>query len=571
MNFEKQIHWLIYPLFFLACARQTAPTGGPKDTIPPILIKANPTNGQTNYTGSTLELTFNEMLLLNNPKEQIIITPEIGKEFDVETKKNKLILTFKNSLSQNTTYSANFREAVQDITEKNPTENLKIAFSTGDYIDSLSIAGTVYDLLKYTESKDATVALFQTDTFNIFEHKPTYFTKTDKEGKFILTNLKPGAYYVYAMNDKNKNLTIESRSESYGFKSTSLQLNTNVDTIGIPLINLDARPLKLTSARPSGAYFNIKTSKSLADYTIESTNATDVVSSFGDDAANIRIYNTFKNVDSLQIHLVAHDSIQNNIDTTLYVKFSTRQLQPDDFKTTNAGFRVLGPKGQITGRINFTKPLHEINYDSIYYQIDSATRIPITPQDIQIDSPHNTLTIKKLFDPALLAKPAPTDQTTNTKFTQQSTQIAIAANTPQPKPTNKPYQLYIAPKSLISIDYDSSQLMSDIIKPTTPQTTGTIIVRVETEQPNFIVQLLTTDFKIVDATINNSLTAFEDLDPKTYQIRLIIDYNNDKKWSPGNFFANQEPEPVIFYRNEKQETSVNLKANWELGPLLITF
>jgi hypothetical protein len=54
---------------------------------------------------------------------------------------------------------------------------LKLAFSTGTYLDSLSIEGTAYDLLKNVDSKEATVALYQLDTFDIFKHKPIYVTK----------------------------------------------------------------------------------------------------------------------------------------------------------------------------------------------------------------------------------------------------------------------------------------------------------------------------------------------------------------------------------------------------------
>ena len=192
MKIFKIVPWFICLLFFLSCARQTAPTGGPKDTIPPVLLKAIPHQGQTNYQNKSVELTFNEMLLLNNPKEQIIIIPDVGKDFDVSTKKNKLSITFENDLDENTTYSLNFRDAVQDITEKNPTKNLKLAFSTGNYIDSLSISGVVYDILKSKEIEDATVALFQSDTFDIFQHKPSYFSKTDKK-KLVATEAYPAA------------------------------------------------------------------------------------------------------------------------------------------------------------------------------------------------------------------------------------------------------------------------------------------------------------------------------------------------------------------------------------------
>lgn len=572
MNVRKKLHWLIYPLFVLSCARQTSPTGGPKDTIPPILIKAHPANEETNYSERNVELTFNEMLLLNNPKDQIIITPDVGKEFDAEVKKNKVTVRFKNQLNDNTTYSVNFREAVQDITEKNPAQNLKLAFSTGDYIDSLSIEGNVYDLLKSKEIKDATLALYQNDTFNIFKNKPSYIGKTDTKGNFQIGNLKPGDYYIYAIDDKNKNLVVDSKSESYGFLSEKISLSENANGVNIPLISLDSRPLKLTSARPSGTYFNIKTSKSLTHYKIKTNENEKLISSFGEDQGNIRIYNSIGDRDSISINFYARDSINNTIDTTLYIKFSKREAKPDVFKITNDGFKLIGTKGILKGKINFSKPLLTINYDSLYYQIDSANIIKITNQDILFDSTHNTLFIEKNFDKTLLVK-KPQPQEAKKANTQQAKKVLtkeeLKLKTEAPKPIQN--QLYIGDKTFISIELDSSKAIKETIKPSTLESTGVIIVQINTKEENFITQLLSKDFKIIASRSNTQKTTFEDLDPGDYQIRLIIDKNKDGKWSPGNFFSQEQPEPILFYRTEKDQLNINLKANWELGPLLINY
>src|SRR5690606_33989008 len=137
-------------------------------------------------------------------------------------------------------------------TERNKAENLKLAFSSGTYIDSLFTQGTIYDALTASPLKNITVGLYTSDTFNIFQHMPPYFTKGNDKGYFILENLKPDNYFVYAWDDKNKNLTVDSKTEAYGFLKDTLQLRPNIDSISlaIPLIRLDARPLRLVSARP---------------------------------------------------------------------------------------------------------------------------------------------------------------------------------------------------------------------------------------------------------------------------------------------------------------------------------
>ena len=111
--------------------------------------------------------------------------------------------------------------------------------------------------------------------------------------------------------------------------------------------------------------------------------------------------------------------------------------------------------------------------------------------------------------------------------------------------------------------------MIERLPPSKLEDTGMILVEIQTTAKHFFVELLTKDFQPIDLKHNTKKFNFEDLKPGDYQIRLVIDENNDGKWSPGNFYLREEPEPVIFYKNEKGVPFVNLKANWELGPLLI--
>src|ERR1044071_2531071 len=159
MKLKHLLPVLIWIIFIGGCARQSSPSGGPKDTIPPKLISANPKNEQTNFNGKTVQLEFDEFLNLNNAKEQVIITPSIGKEYEITAKRNTAKIDLNTELDSNTTYTINFREAVQDITERNPAKNLKLAFSTGSYVDSMTLQGTVIDFFSTKELKDVTVAL----------------------------------------------------------------------------------------------------------------------------------------------------------------------------------------------------------------------------------------------------------------------------------------------------------------------------------------------------------------------------------------------------------------------------
>lgn len=561
----------------LSCAQQTSPTGGPKDSIPPVLTKIFPADQQTNFQGKQIEATFSEAIQLNNPKEQIIITPGVGKDFQVAIKKNRVVVTFTNSLQPNTTYTVNFREAVQDVTEKNPAQNLHIAFSTGTYIDSLHLFGNVYEILTAKEAKDATVALYEQDTFNIFQHKPAYFTKADAQGNFHIDNLKPGQYRIYAWMDNNKNLLVDSKSEAYGFLPQTIQPQDSTPALSIPLVKLDARPLRLTSARPSQTFFNIKTSKNTEIYAITSRD-TEIHSSYGDDHENIRIYNTFQLPpdDSLQVHFIARDSLLQQIDTSLYVKFSQRNIKPAPFAMSSEQFTVSANSGRLSGILKFNKPIVSVNFDSLFYRIDSASTIAIEPADLTFDTTRTQVTIRKQITRALL-QPKTSKGTTGTQRASRTApsvppvseqQGPRGSTTPQKKIPND-YELTIATGTFISAELDSSKASAMVLKPTTMESTGVIILEIRTTQKPLLAQLISKG-KVIASQPALAKTTFSDLTPGEYSLRIVVDTDQNNRWSPGNIFRNEPPEAVHFYKNEQGQPNITLKANWE-RELLITF
>ncbi|MEO7987948.1 MAG: Ig-like domain-containing protein [Chryseolinea sp.] len=560
------LHWFIYPLFLMCCAKTTSPTGGPKDTIPPVLIKSIPEKEALNYDRKEIQLIFSENITLKNQKEQIIVTPDIGKDYKIEFNKKTVTLKLKEKLKDSTTYTFSFRDAVVDLNEQNPARNLKLAFSTGNYIDSLSIEGRVADLLTSKELKDITVALFQSDTFDIFKHKAVYITKSDKTGKFIIENLKPGNYSIYAIDDKSRNLIVDSKSESYGFLRDSLSLSSNVKNLEVPVIKLDSRKLKISSARPYNTYFNIKTTKSIISYKIKSDELIPY-SILGDDNASIKIYNTLFEKDSASLQLNLTDSIGNSIDTLLYVKFNKQNTKPEIFDFKSKDFRIIENRGLITGSFKFNKPLLQINFDSIFYKIDSIKIIKITKEDIRIDTIRGVAHLEKKIDKALLIK----EQKVESKL--KNTQIEktpTKENVSLPKPIIE-NQLSISKASFISIESDSTKEIKETIKPTKLDQTGIIFVSIETKEKNFIVELLRKDFTVIQTRYNQNKITFDDLTPGDYMIRLIIDSDKNKIWTPGNFYLREEPEKLTFYKNEKQNAIINLRANFELGPLLIKY
>ena len=172
--------------------------------------------------------------------------------------------------------------------------------------------------------------------------------------------------------------------------------------------------------------------------------------------------------------------------------------------------------------------------------------------------------VEKSFDKNLLPK----DIEPETKVVQSRTpqKSPPGKTTTKPSPDN---QLYLGKGAFISIELDSSKNVMERLLPSKLEDTGILLVEIQTQAKHFFVELLSKEHEVLAVKRNAKKFNFEDLKPADYQIRLVIDDDNDGKWSPGNFYLRQEPEPIIFYKNEKGVPVVNLKANWELGPLLI--
>ncbi|MEY3187071.1 MAG: hypothetical protein RL675_897, partial [Bacteroidota bacterium] len=64
----NKIYWiLIAAVLLVSCGQQVAPTGGPKDSIPPKLVVAIPAMNAKNFKSDRITLYFDEYVTLDNP------------------------------------------------------------------------------------------------------------------------------------------------------------------------------------------------------------------------------------------------------------------------------------------------------------------------------------------------------------------------------------------------------------------------------------------------------------------------------------------------------------------------
>jgi hypothetical protein len=248
-------------LFFTGCAQFVPPTGGPKDKEPPSVISQYPKNGTTSFTENTLRLTFNELIDANSLRQELIITPQPKSTYDLKIKPYGIELKYDEPFLDSTTYTFNFRNGIKDLNEKNPAINLKVVFSTGTEIDSLSVSGKVTDLWTGINSKEILVGLYdlrKEDTIPILQQKPTYFTKTDTSGEYNFENIKDSEYRLIGFKDNNLNLLFNDNTEVFGFIQDTIKLDSNISNLDFNVYPYNTSPPKIQRSLSRQLTFSIK-------------------------------------------------------------------------------------------------------------------------------------------------------------------------------------------------------------------------------------------------------------------------------------------------------------------------
>jgi uncharacterized protein (DUF2141 family) len=205
------------------CAQIIAPTGGPRDTIPPVLVTANPKQHAINFTGNRINLYFDEYVQIQELQQNLLISPTPIKNPYIDFKLRSVTIRLRDTLEPNTTYTIDLGNSIRDINENNVLKNFRYVFSTGTTIDSLSLSGKVK--VAETGLVDSTLIVMLYKNLNdsaVQKLKPKYIAKLDGQGNFSFENLAPGEYKVYAIKDADGGRTYNSKLELVAFNNTSV-------------------------------------------------------------------------------------------------------------------------------------------------------------------------------------------------------------------------------------------------------------------------------------------------------------------------------------------------------------
>ena len=526
---------------FLAqrCANAVAPTGGPKDNMPPVVVEAVPENNSVNFIGKKIEISFDEYITLENANQNVLISPPLSEKPDIKLHNKTVVVKFKESLAPNTTYTINFGSAIKDLHEGNLFKDFVYSFATGDHIDTLSVKGNVLSAADKKPVENAYVGLYAADLDNVYDlpmsDKPNYITKTDKEGRFSLNGLADKNYLIFALKDVNSNLYFDQPNEEVAFLdslvhpndsvSHTLYLFTEVDSTQVLLEKklIEEGLLRFVFRHPAKDAV-VMTPEMLPD-------TFNLVTMHSAEYDTIWWYFTPNVMDSLWVQ-VKYDTVIN--DSSRYsLKFKEtggnrrRKTEPKKLTVSN---NLLNRVGLIPGQdlvLKFSEPI--ISYqmsDSAVFKCDSTVyygRLAFEPAD----------------------------------------EYGMKYRLTTPFSADSSYSFEIPDSVFWGIRGRTNDVIRADFHVLKDDEYGNIYITVAPPKgmKQVVVQLTDESGKVLkeEAITHKQEVMFDYLMPAKYKLRAILDADGNGKWSTGNYHHHTLPETILDYKDP-----LELKAGWDI-------
>lgn len=512
--------WLVLAWLITSCAQVVAPTGGKKDETPPALVKTYPKDKTTHFNAPEIIMQFDEYIQLNNPGEQVVISPslDIKPEFKLQGKK-LLVDLKKQPLKPNTTYTINFGNAVGDLHENNLIQNLTYVFSTGPVIDTFYIRGNCRNAFNNLPEKEMMIGLYSqsrlTDSV-IYKEKPAYFGRTDVNGNFNIQYIPLDSFKVVAIKDENKNL-LYNHPEMIGFVS-GLRYSAIRDSLPISILAFapdlyEKGKLMDTLCRYTGKFqFALyKPDPALAQFTKK---------------PDYIWFNTGKQgVDTLTFFRLTSDTLPA---FTLPIK---QQMQ------TIVVRQKKGLKWPLfQAEINRTIEMNDsvmVSFTTPVVSIDTS-RIKIKEDTVLIRHPEFLLSKDGKFIRFFIP------QKDNTRY-----QIEFLDSAFQ--------DMFGQFQKGVKHGWNTKSLKEYALLKLTlinPFKTPVILQMINEQETQVYKEFAVEAYKEI---------TLEYLQPTTYKLKFILDRNNNKQWDNGNYKAGIQPEQVYYFPE-----NIVLRANWDI-------
>ena len=527
----KNLVYILFSLIILfGCAKRGTPTGGPKDSIPPVLVNASPKLNSTNFDSEEIRLTFDEWIKLDKVQDQLIISPPLEKSsYEIKPLSGvtkKVFLNFLDSLAPETTYTINFGNSIKDNNENNPLTFFSYTFSTGETIDSLYIRGNTKDAFSQESDEFISLQLYRVDSLFkdsiVFQNKPTYISNTLDSTNYKFQNLKEGKYLLIALKDVDNNYFFDPFYDKIGFIDSLITLPRD-SVIDLKLFKEETeiiwdKPHFINSEKIGFGYYGkldldkIKIESNIPDsvnYVFIKEKETDT----------LNLWLSRNSFDSLNFSLIETDTIKL---TT--VKFDRkRDSLIDSLNISSKTLNVIHLKESF--KISSNIPLNKIE-DSL-----------ITIRDIDsLIIPFTTSINERLDEIDIDFEVSPSDD----------------------------YSIFIKPRAIKDIrGTENDTLQFNVVSQTLEDYGNVFLDVIANNDSKYILHLLDSNSNIIREFKNvNSLSTyiFDYIRPGKYTFRLIEDLNSNDLWDTGNYLKQVQPEPVYYFPSE-----LDVRANWDLN------
>ncbi|WP_090393268.1 Ig-like domain-containing domain [Niabella drilacis] len=207
------------------CANIVAPSGGPRDSLPPQIVRADPPNESKHFDQKKIVFYFNEYVELNDVYQNLVVSPLPKMVPQVDRKLKTVTVKLKDTLKANTTYVLNFTNVIKDITEGNKAKDMLYVVTTGDYFDSLQLSGNVK--MAQTVKPDSTLTVMlhsNLDDSAVYKQNPDYIARLDSSGNFLFRYLRPGTYRLYAIKSEGGAYIYTSKQQVFAFADSAIEI-----------------------------------------------------------------------------------------------------------------------------------------------------------------------------------------------------------------------------------------------------------------------------------------------------------------------------------------------------------
>lgn len=539
-----------------SCARQGAPTGGPEDNTPPQVDTIGSTrNFSTRFNQKRIELKFDEWVVLSDVAAQVVISPPLKtKRTPDVTLKNKTIIVEipeKDTLRANTTYTINFGTAVKDFHKGNPAKDLRFVFSTGDFIDSLSVQGIVLNAFSGEPVDNISVMLYDAGQDSVIKkEKPYYFSKTDKTGQFLFQNVRSGRFKCVAIEDLDQNLKWTSDNERIGFLDSLLNVSDSArGLLTIKLFKdfnqlrlLDKNPnrfgqLKLTyNGRPDTVHF--QTDAAGLRYLLEPVQDTLIV---WYDQPETMPWKWISGKDTVSVKMLSREDFLKN----------HRPMLAGDRRPNTAKASKRASNNPTPAPTNVPQPPIVLNQN------------PIKPAVLVFNYPMVSVDTSKwqlMLDSTQVRAFKVLTDSVNLR------NISIQTVWKQ----GKTYVLTLFPGAVTDFyGVENSDTIKRSFSVFTEKVLGGLNLTIKKLSPgkHYVLQLTNGQEQIEEERVFESDAAekrfvFTNLPATQYNLRLIEDQNQNRIWDAGNYFARRQPESITLKKLDP------LRANWEIEATL---